>query len=116
MNNFLPQKRGMQVVWIIVGCLIYAVGLNVFIIPMNLYSGGAVGLAQLLSYGAGQIGIKEIAGLNLYGIIYLLLNIPILFIAWFKIGKTFFYKYNPWNGRNQFIYFNRTNSGNSSDR
>ena len=58
--------------------------------PMNLYSGGAVGLAQLLSYGAGQIGIKEIAGLNLYGIIYLLLNIPILFIAWFKIGKTFF--------------------------
>ena len=44
---------------------------------MNLYSGGAVGLAQLLSYGAGQIGIKEIAGLNLYGIIYLLLNIPI---------------------------------------
>lgn len=90
MNNFLPQKRGMQVVWIIVGCLIYAVGLNVFIIPMNLYSGGAVGLAQLLSYGAGQIGIKEIAGLNLYGIIYLLLNIPILFIEWFKIGKTFF--------------------------
>ena len=90
MNNFLPQKRGMQVAWIIVGCLIYAVGLNVFIIPMNLYSGGAVGLAQLLSYGAGQIGIKEIAGLNLYGIIYLLLNIPILFIAWFKIGKTFF--------------------------
>ena len=90
MNNFLPQKRGMQVVWIIVGCLIYAVGLNVFIIPMNLYSGGAVGLAQLLSYGAGQIGIKEIAGLNLYGIIYLMLNIPILFIAWFKIGKTFF--------------------------
>ena len=90
MNNVLPQKRGMQVVWIIVGCLIYAVGLNVFIIPMNLYSGGAVGLAQLLSYGAGQIGIKEIAGLNLYGIIYLLLNIPILFIAWFKIGKTFF--------------------------
>ena len=90
MNNFLPQKRGMQVIWIIVGCLIYAVGLNVFIIPMNLYSGGAVGLAQLLSYGAGQIGIKEIAGLNLYGIIYLLLNIPILFIAWFKIGKTFF--------------------------
>ena len=86
MNNFLPQKRGMQVVWIIVGCLIYAVGLNVFIIPMNLYSGGAVGLAQLLSYGAGQIGIKEIAGLNLYGIIYLLLNIPILFIAWFIIG------------------------------
>lgn len=64
MNNFLPQKRGMQVVWIIVGCLIYAVGLNVFIIPMNLYSGGAVGLAQLLSYGAGQIGIKEIAGLT----------------------------------------------------
>ena len=38
MNNFLPQKRGMQVVWIIVGCLIYAVGLNVFIIPMNLYT------------------------------------------------------------------------------
>ena len=48
MNNFLPQKRGMQVVWIIVGCLIYAVGLNVFIIPMNLYSGGAVGLAVKL--------------------------------------------------------------------
>lgn len=39
MNNFLPQKRGRQVVWIIVGCLIYAVGLNVFIIPMNLYEG-----------------------------------------------------------------------------
>ena len=32
------------------------------------------------------------------------------------LRKDIFYKYNPWNGRNQFIYFNRTNSGNSSDR
>lgn len=38
-EQFFATEEGMQVVWIIVGCLIYAVGLNVFIIPMNLYSG-----------------------------------------------------------------------------
>lgn len=104
------------------GCLDHSglsdltVGLNVFIIPMNLYSwGSSRSCTAVKLWAQDRSGLRKLQGLNLYGIIYLLLNIPILFIAWFKIGKTF-YKYNPWNGRNQFIYFNRTNSGNSSDR
>ena len=32
----------------VLGSLIYAVGINVFMVPLGLYTGGMLGLAQLL--------------------------------------------------------------------
>jgi uncharacterized membrane-anchored protein YitT (DUF2179 family) len=75
---------------IIAGSLLYAFGMNLFLTPLNLFSGGGVGLAQLLTLFLEQF--VQVENLNLYGIVYMLINIPLLFLAFFQIGKTFFIK------------------------
>lgn len=75
---------------IIAGSLLYALGMNLFLTPLHLFSGGGVGLAQLLTLFIEQV--IEAGNFNLYGIVYLLINIPLLFLAYFQIGKKFFVK------------------------
>lgn len=77
-------KTWKKVGMILLGCLIYAVGMNTFITPLNLCSGGGVGVAQLITYFLGNP--------NLYGIMYLLINIPLFVLAWKGIDKNFFVK------------------------
>ncbi|ABK61253.1 YitT family protein [Clostridium novyi] len=64
---------------IIFGSLLNAVALNLFLIPINLLSGGVSGISLILLYL-----FKIPAGLSL-----LLLNIPLLIIAFFKTDKKF---------------------------
>lgn len=72
----------------ILGNFLYALGVNIFITPMNLYSGGVYGFSQLIrTFLNNYIPIDNI---DLAGIIYFILNIPLLFLAYKKIGKKFF--------------------------
>ena len=75
---------------IVAGSLLYALGMNLFLTPLKLFSGGGVGLAQLLTLFLEQV--LTVGNLNLYGIVYMLINIPLLFLAYFRIGKPFFIK------------------------
>lgn len=72
------------------GSLLYALGMNLFLTPLDLFSGGAVGLAQVLDLFLEQF--IRIENLNMYGIIYMLINIPLLFLAFYQIGRSFFVK------------------------
>ena len=76
----------------ILGGIIYAVGVNLFIVPFNLYSGGIVGISQLIrtllaDYIHIQFGSRDVAG-----IIFYVLNLPILFYAFPRLEKLFFLK------------------------
>jgi len=82
----LAKNAGM----IMAGSMLYALGMNLFLTPLHLFSGGGVGLAQLLTLFLEQAIVVE--NLNLYGIVYMLINIPLLFLAFFQIGKNFFVK------------------------
>lgn len=62
-----------------VGALLLSLASNLFIIPAGLLSGGLAGIALMTSY---RTGIS-------YGLIYLLLNIPMTLIALKFIGKKF---------------------------
>ncbi|MDO4292787.1 MAG: YitT family protein [Eubacteriales bacterium] len=75
----------------ICGAAVYSAGVNLFIVPAGLYSGGVMGFAQvirtlLLDYLHLPIGF-DIAGL-----IYYAVNIPVLLLAMKDIGKQFFMK------------------------
>lgn len=72
------------------GSLLYALGMNLFLTPLHLFSGGGVGLAQLLTLFLEQM--IDVGNFNLYGIVYLLINIPLLFLAYFQLGYKFFIK------------------------
>ena len=75
---------------IIGGSLLYALGMNLFLTPLKLFSGGGVGLAQLLTLFLEKV--MNAGNFNMYGIVYLLINIPLLFLAYFRLGHKFFIK------------------------
>lgn len=92
MQQIFKQKQLSQICRILAGCAVYALGLNLFILPLGLYSGGVVGLAQLLSLMLQNALHRPVGTLNLYGLVHFLLNIPILAIAQLKLGKSFLFK------------------------
>lgn len=67
---------------IIIGSLLYVLGLKVFITPMHIPTGGIAGIALLGNY---------IWGLPI-GIVSMVLNIPLLFFGYKILGKDFFFK------------------------
>lgn len=76
----------------IFGQLIIAFALNYFIVPLGLYTGGAMGVCQLIrtllqTYAGIDFGTLDIAG-----ILYFLVNIPILIAAYRNLGRTFVVK------------------------
>lgn len=82
----LTKKQEVKnVLWIIVGCLIYVIGLNLFLVPINLYTTGLMGFAQILATMVEMVFHSK----NFTGEIYFLLNIPIITLGWFKVGKKF---------------------------
>lgn len=75
---------------IVAGSMLYALGMNLFLTPLHLFSGGGVGLAQLLTLLLEQL--IDVGSFNLYGIVYMLINIPLLLLAYFQLGYKFFIK------------------------
>lgn len=84
------QTKWTRLLFIIGGSLLYAAGMNWFISPLDLYSGGGVGFAQLLNLLIGKV--VDLGNVNLYGILYMLINIPLLLLAYKSVGRNFFMK------------------------
>lgn len=66
----------------IIGTAIMAIGISLFLLPNQLSSGGFSGIATITYY---LLNISV-------GTMVLVLNIPLFIIAFFKIGKGFFFK------------------------
>ena len=70
------------------GVFLYSLAVNLFIVPNNLYTGGVLGLAQILR--TAIISVFNInASFDISSIIYYIINIPLLLIGYRKISKTF---------------------------
>ncbi len=76
----------------IIGTLLYAIGLNLFIVPMGIYTGGVMGIAQVVRTILISVFHLEFANFDIAGVIYYLINVPIFIIAFTKIGRRFFVK------------------------
>lgn len=68
-----------RIPYIILGCLVLAIGINVFITPHNLLSGGVSGLALLAYY---VTGISP-------GLMVIVLNIPVFYLGFKKVDLEF---------------------------
>lgn len=66
-----------------IASVIYCLGVNFFIIPGGLYSGGFTGISQLLSLLARGTRLEPY---NIRGILYFILNIPIIILGWRVLG------------------------------
>ena len=83
------HNRGLRLVVAVLGELIAAAALNLFIVPLNLYTGGLMGVCQLLrTLAADYLGVN-FGAYDVAGILYFLLNIPILLLAYKNLGRAF---------------------------
>ena len=87
MLNRLLHHPGLRLLAAIFGTLLCALGVNLFIVPLGFYTGGLMGFCQILR-------TLLLSGLNfsfgtfdMAGILYFLINIPILFYAWRALGR-----------------------------
>ena len=79
-NNFL--------IWLIAS-VVYCCGVNLFLVPGGLFSGGFTGIAQLLALIFKNTSLAQY---NLNGIIYFIINLPVFIIGWKKLGKKMIFK------------------------
>lgn len=91
LNTAMHHPR-LRMLACILGELIAAFSLNYFIVPLGLYSGGSMGVCQLIRtllqiWGGLSFGDYDIAG-----ILYFLSNIPILLYARGILGRKFVLK------------------------
>ena len=76
----------------VVGEFISAAALNLFIVPLHLYTGGLMGVCQLLRTLASDYLGMSFGAYDVAGILYFLLNIPILLVAYKNLGRGFVIK------------------------
>lgn len=81
----MVKSETQKIIVVLLGALLNAVSLNLFLIPADVYSSGFTGVAQLLSSAIIDYTDFSIST----GILLLLLNIPVAILGWLKVGKTF---------------------------
>lgn len=69
----------LRCIWMIIGALIYTVGLDLFLVPNNIIDGGVVGISLMTA---------ELTGIS-FSIFVVLINIPFLYIGYRINGKVF---------------------------
>ena len=83
-KKFFPASELLHCLGILGGTLLYALGMNLFVVPAGLYTGGIMGLSQLLRTfllrATGWAPAIDIAGLINYAI-----NLPMLALAWRRL-------------------------------
>lgn len=87
----LLKRHGAKYIAILAGCACYAAGVNLFIVPLHLYSSGVVGLTQLISDFLCQL-FPSFHQSDLNGTVYLFVNLPLLIFAWKSMGNHFLFK------------------------
>ncbi len=75
----------------IVGSLLFCIAINFFVVPNHLYTGGVLGLSQLIRSIVIDTFKLEIS-FDFSGAIYYMINIPLFFLAYKSLGKTFFFR------------------------
>lgn len=79
--------------WTILGVVFFAAAYRWFLFPAGLYSGGFTGISQLLKLLLTEAGgIRVPPSIDLTGIIFWCINVPLLVLGYRSIGKKFLYR------------------------
>ena len=76
----------------VVAAFVYALGVNLFIVPAGLYSGGVMGFSQVIRTVLSRYFGLDFGGFDVAGLIYYMINVPLFILAFTRLGKTFFFK------------------------
>lgn len=85
-------RESKRTVGCILGSFLYAFGINAFVVPAGLYSGGVLGICQVIRTLLEEYAGLSFVSIDFAGILYYAFNIPLFFIAYRKLGRKFFIK------------------------
>ena len=87
MLNRLLHHPGLRLLAAIFDTLLCALGVNLFIVPLGFYTGGLMGFCQILRTLLLSGLNFELGTIDMAGVLYFLINIPILIYAWRLLGR-----------------------------
>lgn len=85
----MDKKEVKKLAWIALGGLCYSFFMNVFIVPAGLYSGGFMGISQIIRTLTSRALGLSLSGFDYAGIINYIFNIPLYIIALRMFGKKY---------------------------
>ena len=86
------KKQITGLLYSICGGVLFAAGVNLFITPLDLYNGGFMGIAQLIRTFLTSALHLSFGQTDIAGLIYFMVNLPLLYLAWSKMGRGFFFR------------------------
>ena len=92
MDKKMFIEEGKKSLFSILGAFLYAVGVNLFVVPSGLYNGGLMGICQVIRTLLADLFHLDFGSFDIAGIIYYIMNIPIFIVAFKQIGRKFFVK------------------------
>lgn len=84
--------EGKRIALCILGAFLYAAGINLFVVPAALYTGGVMGLCQIIRTLLTELFGLQFGSFDIAGVIYYIINIPLFIVAFTRIGRRFFAK------------------------
>lgn len=76
----------------IMGSLVYACGIGLFTTPSGLYSGSFMGMSQIIrTLLTDYVGLS-FGDFDFAGILFFILNVPVLLLAFWTMSRPFFFK------------------------
>ena len=90
-SKLKPKDQFYDVMTVIGGTLIFAISVNLFIMPLGFYNGGVLGAAQIIRTLLQRVGMT-FGGMDISGVLNFLINLPLLFMAYKVISRRFFWK------------------------
>lgn len=90
MYKFFSKSEIKRLIIASFGSLLFAVGINLFLVPSGMYSGGFLGIGQLIRSFVMYFFNFNLDGIDLAGIILYIIDIPLFFLAYKGVGRSFF--------------------------
>lgn len=92
MSKVLNKSELKKIFYVVVGAFLFSLGINMFTVPIGLYSGGFVGMGQIVRTVLVEYLHINLGSFDIAGTIYFLLNVPLFILAFRSLGKHFFAK------------------------
>ncbi|MCM1025905.1 MAG: YitT family protein [Roseburia sp.] len=92
MKKEILVYEGKRSLGTLVGAGLYAAGINLFVVPSGLYTGGLMGICQVIRTLLAELLHLHFESFDIAGIIYYIVNIPIFIVAFSRMGRKFFGK------------------------
>ena len=92
MKELLNRYEIRRTLTAVLGTAIFAAGVNLFTVPIGLYSGGFVGISQIIRTVLVEYLHLNAGDFDIAGVVFWIINLPVLFMGYRVMGRVFMVK------------------------